>query len=357
MIEAHLRYLLGPAQTGSLERSIANLGARYGVVEIAGERVPYTERRSGQPAGKIASPAVALGFLGASQKQAGAGAIQRVRNQSARLAGNLLIWSGVDRLPLLYNTPFSCNPLALPEAHVAALCALDPREFPGGGFAIRGLVERLDGDAIARLRAAQFVLAPYRRTFLVDPSQPGVRRARHLAQDSKLADKYGHTIRVESDFSPEEVAAIAAFYRALYIGKYSAANADYTAAFFEACAVHGLTEFLVARDGAGALAGFANFCETDAALYNVGVGYAPDATAPIYRMLMAAVAEEARARGKILNWGGGVARFKTLRRARPSLEYFAFRVASRRMRLVLAVMQRAYERAANDEKLLAALDL
>jgi hypothetical protein len=357
MLEAHRQYLLGRASGDGLAAAIANVGARCKSIDIAGRPAPYTERTSERgPVAAIASPASALGYYG-GYGPLRAGALPGARAAGARLTGKILVAAGVDRLPILFNSPFSCDAFSLSPAEIDAVCALDPASFGAGGFALRGLLETRDGALLARLKSAGFILVPYRRSFLVDGKTAAIRRRTDVRRDAKLAPKFGFSVTEDAVPADEAFERCAAAYRSIYLEKHSALNPHYTAAFFKDATEFGLIRSIVARRPCGALAGFCSYFEAGDVIVAGPFGVVPDTPAPVYRMLMSAHVSKALDTGKTLHWGGGVANFKRQRGGQPVVEYYAFRVASVRMRAVLGLLRAAYLRALGDARLLEALDI
>lgn len=188
----------------------------------------------------------------------------------------------------------------------------------------RNVCRDVDADLYAALRHAGWTLLPARRVYLCDPQDASLWKRNHVKRDQRLM-RDGEAQWVEhAALRPDDLPALRACFRAVFIDKHSRWNPDFTPGFFERQLQRGPLELLALRVG-GRPAGILGLYAQGGWLTTPLIGY--DTSAPpalgLYRRLMARLLHEARERGLRLHYSSGAGDFKANRGGEPVLEYTA----------------------------------
>lgn len=194
--------------------------------------------------------------------------------------------------------------------HFVILRSLDPWSCPALLQAVRD-----DG----------WTLLPARQVWVTDDLARDWRPRSHTKADARMLRRSGLTLEHPTTIAPDDAARIADLYCQLYVERYSAINAVFTARFIAQSAASGLLTYCVLRDDAGAILSFAALREAG------GVGTVPlmgyDTARPqsegLYRIASYAAAELALARGLRFHGSAGASQFKRNRGAHGLIEYMA----------------------------------
>jgi len=142
--------------------------------------------------------------------------------------------------------------------------------------------------------------------------------------DLKILKNTGYEVVDETGVKPEDIPRIVEIYRMLYVDKYSNLNPKLTEEFVKLIISNKILDLrLLKKDGRvdGVLGFLARYGVINSPLF----GY--DTTLPkelgLYRMVSTLLSIEAKERGLLLNMSSGAGGFKTLRRAKPYIEYNA----------------------------------
>jgi len=214
--------------------------------------------------------------------------------------------------------------------------------WPQHALWFRSLNRRYTREWLEALDNAGFILIPSRQVYLYDSIDLQARKPQNLRWDlahlrvmhlqRSPATEWGH-----SDFE-----RAAALYGQLYLQKYSRLNPAYSAHFLRLWQQAGLLELTGLRDAVGVLQAVVGLFVIGDTITAPIVGYATERPVQegLYRLLMAAVFEQAAIRGCRINLSAGAAHFKRLRGGIGTIEYSAVYVAhlSRHRRRAIHVL-------------------
>jgi len=201
--------------------------------------------------------------------------------------------------------------------------------WPHHALWFRSLNSRYTREWLRALQSAGFILIPSRQVYLYDSIDLQARKPQNLRWD--LARLRAMQLRRSpaSEWCCSDFERAAALYGQLYLEKYSRLNPMYSAQFLRLWQRAGLLELTGLRDAAGILQAAVGLFAIGDTITAPIVGYATERPARegLYRLLMAAVFEQAALRGCRINLSAGAAHFKRLRGGLGTIEYSAVYVA------------------------------
>lgn len=231
----------------------------------------------------------------------------------------------IDRAAIVGNALVSTNlypnwiDTDLEEA-TEALVAQHPQRL----LALRNVCGAVNPRLPPLLSAAGWHLIPARQVYLCDPSRPGLWRHNHVKRDQRLLDDPVIEAVHHDHITPQDLPALRACFRQLFIDKHSALNPDFTDAFFRFCLDSRWLQLWMLR-AQGRPVGVLGLYARHGWITTPLIGY--DTTAPVswglYRRLMALLLREARDQQLKLHYSSGAGDFKTHRGGEPALEYTA----------------------------------
>lgn len=204
------------------------------------------------------------------------------------------------------------------------------REALAGRFAdhatiIRSLDPWTCPALLEAVRADGWTLLPARQVWVTDDLARDWRPRNNTANDRRALRKSGLTRETPTTLTHAECERIAALYRQLYVGRYSAINPQFTPCFIAESAASGLLEYCLLKEASGEIMAFTALRSAG------GVGTVPllgyDTGRPqeegLYRIASYCAAEMALARGLRFHGSAGASLFKRNRGARGVIEYMA----------------------------------
>jgi hypothetical protein len=243
-----------------------------------------------------------------------------------RLIGVWLRSVAFNRVVMVNNWLMSTNPWPAWDGCdlPAALDALRSR-WPDHAFVFKSLNDRADARLLAALSDAGARLIPSRQVWWFEPGSTAVKNSTNWKHDLRLLHRDDLERVPHADLMPADLAPLTALYHELYLGKYSAHNPAYTAAWLGHLWQHDLLRFTALREHGGGFVGVEACGILHGTMVSPIVGYAlskPRAMG-LYRRLAAVPVLAAQRAGVPLNLSAGVGKFKASRGGEPVMEYIA----------------------------------
>ena len=236
--------------------------------------------------------------------------------------GRWLERAQLDRAVAINNWLVSTN--AYPALHELALVQVVDAalaRWPTHALWFRSLNTAHHADWLDALSERGFTLVPSRQVYLFSDVATLARQHADLKRDLALLRR----ACLCTDFTDEDFRRIAQLYAQLYLDKYSGLNPHYHWTLIKAWSLAGLLQIKGIRDEQGVLQGAVGIFRFGNLLTSPIVGY--DTTVPVkaglYRMLAAAVLQQAIDDECLVNLSAGVAHFKRQRGGQPAIEYSA----------------------------------
>jgi hypothetical protein len=247
----------------------------------------------------------------------------RLASPGARAAGWIARALGMDDVITLNNNLYVT--MHVPDwsaVDVAGMTHALVARYPRHAIWVRGLNDRLDSDALARLQASGYIVAPSRPVEILDPTAPGWKIASNIPKDLTRMRRLPFTRSVGGPFSDEDFAAMERYSQLATVDQHSQFLPHYKASFFRACAAWPECRFDVLRDASGALAGYATMIigENRISCGNMGYDVAREDAWQIYRALNALQMEHVIKLKRPYNLDFGATAFKRLRGTVPAME-------------------------------------
>lgn len=235
----------------------------------------------------------------------------------------------LDRAAVLFNRLASTNLYPQLDADdwraaVAAATHTALRRYPDRPLAWRSVCPAIHPGLAQALHAAGWMLVPARRVWLCDPADAAVWKRNNVRNDKRLMFRPEFDWVRGSELHASDLPALRACFEAVFSGKHSPLNPDFTPAFFDLCRRGGPVELLALRYQ-GQWMGVLGLDARHGWLTSPLLGYdtrQPQALA-LYRRLMARLLHEARERGLKLHYSSGADAFKAARGGEPQMEYTA----------------------------------
>lgn len=245
------------------------------------------------------------------------------------LVGFVLKKAQVNRSIMVNNWLFSTNlHPEIEESKFVNLRKLLRQQFPTHAILYRSLDRRCHEKKISSLVETGCHTLPLRMVYYAEGATPDIFETRIYGSDRKLALKSDYKFEIVKQ--DEEIAweRLAELYRMLYIEKYSACNLEITSAFFEHAFKSGKVQFGLLKNE-GRIDGMVGFYSQNGVMTAPYFGYDTQLPAElrISRLLAYYLLEKAREDKILFNQSSGAGQFKTLRRAKPFLEYLVVDVA------------------------------
>lgn len=343
-------YIEGVARLG-VSAAIANCSTRWLALRHGAQVLPVTVNDGEIGGSYVCLPHSAYALYACREIDlVGLGAAAPVLKAAALGLGGLLRAAGANRIVHLDNWLLSTNLHGTWQGEgLAAMRDALARQFPRHILAVRSVDARSCPGLLAALRADGWCLVPSRQVWLTEDLPGRWQRSRDYAHDRRLLRRTRLSLETLLDMTPAEAERIAALYRQLYVGKYSALNPIFTGAWIVMTHRTGTLRYAVARDAdRGEIVAVAGTLARGDMLTTPVVGY--DMARPraegLYRIACVLASEAALAGGLRLNGSAGAAEFKRLRGAQPVIEYWAMdaRHLAAPRRLAIAALAAALER-------------
>jgi hypothetical protein len=201
--------------------------------------------------------------------------------------------------------------------------------YPDKAIVFRSVNPFTNGELIARLNSAGYLLLPSRRIYFQDAREGDARSVtshRDYRHDARLLKRSGYRIcRPDADAGPELFDRLETLYNRLYLEKYTPLNPHFTSQWMRnGCRDAWLNLICLVSTG-GSLDGVAGYVQRGDTMTNPVFGYetALPQSVGLYRMLSWICTNEAIERRLALNCSAGAAAFKRSRGAVPHTEYCA----------------------------------
>jgi len=231
----------------------------------------------------------------------------------------------VDKIIYVNNWLLSTNLYPnLTDAELKEIRDLLIDKYPDHAIGFRSINEVDSLHCFRALSNNQFQLVATRPIYIVDAKEPDHFKSRMFKSDLKILKNTPYEIIDETGVEIEDIPRIVEIYRMLYVDKYSNLNPKLTEEFIKLILQNKILNLrLLKKEGRvdGVLGYLARYGVINSPLF----GY--DTTLPkdlgLYRMISTILSLEAKERGLLLNMSSGAGGFKTLRRAKPYIEYNA----------------------------------
>jgi len=199
------------------------------------------------------------------------------------------------------------------------------KSYPNRVIAFRSINESTDSGLLNKLKLQGGLPLACRQLYILDPKRSNFLKKRPIIRDRKLWEKtnglYWHKV---SKFDPNEIHTLLAFYRDLYLKKYSELNPDYCAEFLEATQNSEILDFYILRemDSNRPLAIQAvEYTKDVVCTPFIGYDKRQPKSAGLYRLMHLKLTEMAIEEEKIFNMSSGASTFKKQRGGVPCFDY------------------------------------
>lgn len=231
----------------------------------------------------------------------------------------------VDKVAYINNWLLSTNLYPdLTQAQMEAIRDTMIAQFPGHAIGFRSINEMDTLHCFKALAHAGFQLVATRPVYFVDTTKKDHYTSRMFKSDLKILKSTDYEILEGKDAAPEDIARIVSLYRMLYVDKYSKLNPMLTEDFIRLAIDQNLLHVKLLKKEKR-VDGVLGFISRYGVINSPLFGY--DTTLPkelgLYRMISTLLSLEAKERGLLLNLSSGAGGYKTLRRAKPYIEYNA----------------------------------
>ena len=333
---------------GGVSAHIANVDTHWLALASGGRVLPLTVNDGARGESYVCSPRAA--YIDYAQREAELVGVRGTGALRLALAGadRLLAAARIDRIVHVDNWLLSTNLHGdWDGADLPAIRETLAARFPDHILAIRSVEDWSSPALAAAVRADGWAMVPSRQIWVVDDLARDWRPRKAFGNDRRLLARSGLAIGMPG---PADAPRIADLYRQLYVGKYSALNPVFTAAWIAGTMASGLIDYRVARDGDGVILAVAGLLARGGVATPPVVGY--DRTMPqaagLYRIASWMFMTMAMERGVTLHGSAGAADFKRLRGAHGVIEYWAMdaRHLSRPRRLAVRALAAGLERVA-----------
>ncbi len=197
-------------------------------------------------------------------------------------------------------------------------------KYPDHAIGFRSINQVDSLKCFEALKKAEFDFVATRPIYFVDARESDHFKSRMFKSDLKILNNTDYEIIDHHQVSDEDIPRIIEIYRMLYLDKYSNLNPQLTEKFIELIIKDKILHLKLLRKN-GRIDGVLGFFWRHNVITSPLFGY--DTTLPkglgLYRMISALLSLEAKERGLLLNMSSGAGGYKTLRRAKPYIEYNA----------------------------------
>lgn len=236
-----------------------------------------------------------------------------------------LHFSHVDKIVYVNNWLLSTNLYPdLTASEIEEVRDALVERYPGHAIAFRSINQVENGNCYRSLRNAGFRMVACRPIYFVDAKQDEHFSSRMFKSDEKILRNTEYSIETAETLQEEDFPRIIEIYRKLYLDKYSTINPRLTTEFIRLCKENGILDLRLFRKE-GRIDGVLGFTSRHGVMTSPLFGY--DTSLPkelgLYRMISALLSLEAKKQGVLLNMSSGAGSYKTLRRARPYIEFNA----------------------------------
>jgi hypothetical protein len=244
---------------------------------------------------------------------------------AARFAMKLLERSAhFDKLVVLNNWFITNNPTpSFSEEDMNAFVKEITRRYPRHMLIIKSIPETDPTDVISKLSRCGFNLIDWRICHYWRPSGPRrSKRTKQFRVDRRLLEATDLNTFYATEMSDCDAAACERLYQSLYIGKHTPMNVELNRRWFSLTCNCGFLDYFLIADAAK-LKAFA-ISYLDPLGINTGfLGYdlKDGRELGLYRMVVISTLLRAIREDRLVNLSTGVARFKELRGAQPSIEH------------------------------------
>ncbi|NGX57422.1 MAG: hypothetical protein K940chlam3_00313 [Chlamydiae bacterium] len=197
-------------------------------------------------------------------------------------------------------------------------------QYPDHAIAFRSINKVDSLHCFRALGNAGFHLVATRPIYIVDAAQNEHFKSRMIKSDLKILRNTEYEVIDGSQLTDQDIPRIVEIYRMLYVDKYSQLNPKLTEKFIKIIIENRiLTLKLLRKDGR--VDGVLGYVIRNGVINSPLFGY--DTSLPkelgLYRMISVLLSLEAKEHGLLLNMSSGAGSYKTLRRAKPYIEYNA----------------------------------
>lgn len=239
--------------------------------------------------------------------------------------GRLLQKGKINKTVCVNNWLLSPNPiLKIDDQTVLRLKDFLTEMFPGHAIVFRSITRDVFNTCFHALNENDFIFIPTRQVYLTDGSEKTIFNTRIFKSDRKFFSESGCRVLDRKDISEGEIAKLHKLYCDLNIRKYSPFNPNYNMRFIQ----HVLNNdffHIKALKLKEEIAGVAGYYCQEGMMSSFFFGYNPFdvSKSGVYRLLNTVLMFEAEKNGLIYHQGSGGSFYKTIRRAKPVMEYIA----------------------------------
>jgi hypothetical protein len=239
--------------------------------------------------------------------------------------GKILKIGKINKLIFVNNWLFSTDIYPkLTEEHISKIKEFLINRFPGHTIAFRSINAAMLPATMKALKKQKFDLIPSKQIYYTNTNENWVFETRIVQSDLKLLKKSDYHIVNHDELTEEEIPTIHTLYTGLFQDKHSKLTPKFTQQFFHLAFKSKLLDLKVLRKE-GKIDGILGAMIRQGILFCPVIGY--DTTLPpntgLYRLLSTLLMLESKKRGTLFHQSAGAAFYKTIRRAKPEMEYIA----------------------------------
>lgn len=238
--------------------------------------------------------------------------------------GRLLKWGHIDMTVIVNNWLFSTDlypPLSTEQ--IATIQQFLLSHFPDRAIVFRSIHTYCDKVLYRALQKNGFSFIASRQIFFIDPKKEDSFISRAFKSDLKLMSETSYTLSEDASICLENIARIKKLYDIVYLDKHSRANPQLNERFIKLI-IDTQHMHLKAVHKNGQVDAIGAYSFRNGVMTSHFVGYdTSNCHAKLYRLASGDLILESKKRGLLFDLSGGGTFYKTIRKAEPTMEYFA----------------------------------
>lgn len=231
----------------------------------------------------------------------------------------------IDKVVMVNNWLFTTNPHpGVDEETIKLVNGFLKNRFPHHAIVFRSVIEQTSEKCYHALKKNDYNFIACKYVYLTDGSDENLFNTRIFKSDLKFIKDSNLRMGPVNSFNEVEINQIQALYNQLYLKKHSEFSPCYTPKFVKLTMESGLLNLMTVKQGDN-LEGVAGYFCREGQMVSPFFGYDPQKSKNkgVYRYLAVQLLLEAKKNKVLFNQSAGGSFFKTVRRARGSMEYTA----------------------------------
>lgn len=251
--------------------------------------------------------------------------VYRVLNSLLWMASKVLKRYQVDKVVSVNNWLCSTNLYpALNKEQLASIGQFLQKEFPSHAIVFRSIDANMSPTCYKALKELGFDYIANRQIYFIEPHKSDLMEMRLFKSDLKLLQNCEYEIIEGEELLKEDLSRLIMLYRSLYIDKYSDLNPQFNEDFLRLAIDQKLLTFKALKKN-GCVDGVVGYMKSHGKMFCPFFGY--DLTKPkeasLYRLLSTLLMKQAHSEELCFHLSSGASTFKTIRKAKSSLEQMA----------------------------------